>query len=156
MMHPVRSRTGEYRRRLWNLWVHLKHGFPRPPDRRVGPPWDFLREVRRLRRPRLQLLARVVPLSQEYVDAVSALTVADIPQDVRDQVTEAADHVYLALWPKKKDYSLFGRGAVRGAISTGAMALAAGDALAPEHRRALLDPWRQLGLRSLPDDGSAS
>lgn len=87
--------------------------------------------------------------SQTRTDAIAVLVDTDIPEPVRAAVSAAADRAYGALGLQESDFgSPFPLGRVRTGISTGAMAIAAGDRLGRAEREALLRPFADAGFTS--------
>lgn len=112
----------------------------------------FLDEVRSTDKDMWRAYVERAAPTDAAVDATVALTEVPLAAPVRTAVHSAALAAFRSLGLSADDLPAgVYASAVSGGIKSAAMALAAGDLLDPEHRRALLGPFLESGFTSVVD-----
>jgi hypothetical protein len=89
----------------------------------------------------------------EVLAAAEALREVGLSASVSSAIDSATRTAFRGLGLRKEDFRAgIGVSGLLTDIQYAASALAVGDALAPEHRRVLLEPFRATGFRSVADE----
>lgn len=115
----------------------------------------FIDEVRATGPDRWQDVFALTTSGPEVLAATDAVREIGLSASVSSAIESATLKAFRGIGLRREDFRAgIGVSALLTAIQSAAAALAVGPALDPEHRRALLEPFRATGFTSVADDGT--